>query len=477
MDAGPGKVDDDVVSALSDVTVRHEDDISPERPQALSGEISDDGANNVVALPAEDTTPTAGRSNKLCSVEDPRAILQAIAACTNNGLHMRKRRQVPQSTHQMERALAICEGRGRESPHPSVALETARVRLNLAATLSRGGRHSDALVAIRQAQDDLACLLEWASTCNQDDHGVVAIAEEARMLQCAAKYAESIELEPLDPFEADLESSSSTALGRPSVKAHSDARRLAEVSLPQTHALQSFPADGRAVCTPKSTLPADAVTPSKARERPPRRTVSLPHIQDAPQVPKAEAKAKAGTARVAASVAQGNAGRHNVARKKRGEKDIGFGLTTADLFTGRKGGKRGDTTSNIFSDFLKDADDAERARLGALHDGEQEDFRRSLLHSGKMTKLTVMSFEEQEQKKPLDSIYELRFTPLVHAMCMKSMTRLNDSRSQPSLLKECRKTGESPEVAHIKRLQKIAKSHCGVAADDKAQQRRGVPSR
>eukprot|EP00747_Dinoflagellata_sp_TGD_P212633 gnl/TRDRNA2_/TRDRNA2_85710_c0_seq1.p1 gnl/TRDRNA2_/TRDRNA2_85710_c0~~gnl/TRDRNA2_/TRDRNA2_85710_c0_seq1.p1 ORF type:complete len:601 (+),score=126.67 gnl/TRDRNA2_/TRDRNA2_85710_c0_seq1:40-1803(+) len=219
---------------------------------------------------------------------DVGALLDALTKCTTVAQQFRKKENVMRSIKQMERALLLCVGGERE--HPAVAVEAARVRLNLGAMLSRGGRHQEALTAIRIARESLSRVMEWCDSC-AGDPGIMLIADETSMLLCAAISAEAIEKEATqytDPLAAASGSAGSSE-GQPSTDAstqlYTEAAAVAEDRLPPTHPMRAYIAEyGRqAVCEPGSKKKKDARATSPLSPRSPTspRSITSPRLSDA----------------------------------------------------------------------------------------------------------------------------------------------------------------------------------------------------
>merc|ERR1719240_185936 len=115
-------------------------------------------------------------------------------------VHSRRVGDTKRAIKQLERGLVLCEGH--ECRHPAIAVEAARVRLNLSAALSCSGRHRAAKDLLSEAQKSLAEIIDWADDLaarNDEVHaltlGIRNSVEEARQLHCAAVLAEAIESE------------------------------------------------------------------------------------------------------------------------------------------------------------------------------------------------------------------------------------------------------------------------------------------
>eukprot|EP00913_Durusdinium_trenchii_P007998 g7503.t1 len=106
-------------------------------------------------------------------------LMMAAAQYTEMAASLRQKGELDRAIRTMERAVGMASKA--EYHHPAMAVETARARINLAATLSEAKRHRAALMAIKKAQNTLS--------------RAHSILEEARTLRCAGLVAESIQME------------------------------------------------------------------------------------------------------------------------------------------------------------------------------------------------------------------------------------------------------------------------------------------
>ncbi|CAK9012971.1 Putative E3 ubiquitin-protein ligase HERC1 [Durusdinium trenchii] len=119
-------------------------------------------------------------------------LMMAAAQYTEMAASLRQKGELDRAIRTMERAVGMASKA--EYHHPAMAVETARARINLAATLSEAKRHRAALMAIKKAQNTLSRVIAWAQPCS-DDPAAHSILEEARTLRCAGLVAESIQME------------------------------------------------------------------------------------------------------------------------------------------------------------------------------------------------------------------------------------------------------------------------------------------
>jgi len=378
---------------------------------------------------------------------------------------------------------AMRASRGKEQAHPALAVEGARVRLNLASVLSADGRGFEEVVQpIKEAQNELANVIAWAEECEDDDPGVGMIAEEARALQCAALMAEGIALEqnrdaPL-VFRKNGSLQSEAAPGEPAspsgggsismsvdhLQFYEDACTLAESRLPRSHPAvglaRKLRADaGRAVCA--AGAPGGAWTSQgseKRRSRP--RGVSLPRLGDS-----------GGIAQDTPESYNGWTSLGDTLGGTRSDLDVGGGGGVADdddemegvnsdantlrasqrrrpnrSSRGHRDDGRKKEKPNIFAEFIRDAE-AELEARSASKETWQEDARRRLKQIHRSTKLLLDLSEDVELK-------DKKYTNNGHKVMMQSFLRDNRSRSDPSLVREARRAGASPEVHQVKKYNK-----------------------
>jgi len=100
---------------------------------------------------------------------------------------------------------------------------------------------------------------------------------------------------------------------------------------------------------------------------------------------------------------------------------------------------------DVFTDFLRGAEMEKEARLGPLHESMQDDVRKRLNQVHRTTRLQLELLGD-------DELREKRYTRTGHRVFMRNLTRDNSCRSDPNLVAEARKVGESPELAQVKKL-------------------------
>lgn len=405
------------------------------------------------------------------SVEPPDAIIAMLHQCSTMGLLARKRGNVQAAVTHLQRAVTIAKKGGRELSHPRVAVEAARIRLNLSSVLSRAGRHTDAIDAIQEAQQSLAGVLAWANSCETAEQAVLRIAEEATMLQCAANLAEAIELEPFDQdtrptsergryqSERAKQIAKVQRLKAMQSERYGDAKALADDVLPEDHQLNQLAqlfSEGKssfseASQTVTSTISAGASgrklagsqsSPNLGQGKnrgPPPRDGSLKGKDRVPSKQSAGGRPRSGSDGKGSSP-----GTPEMKKRPPQRKDV---EADASVPVFHRSG-RGDP----FGDFLAAVEYQKQLSLGSFQNWKQEEQQRQFYEKSRKSKTDLKSFEELERTKIFDNIYELKYTRPVHHMCMMNMTRDNYSRSDYDVVKEARKYNECPEAIMIRRI-------------------------
>jgi len=334
-------------------------------------------------------SPAGGAAPRLVPVPSPeiQELMMAAAQYTDMAGSLRQKGELDRAIRTMERAVGMCTKA--EYHHPAMAVETARARINLAATLSEAKRHRAALMAIKKAQGTLQRVLQWSDDCDeQQDPAVRSIGEEARTLRCAALVAESIQMELCPgPGIEPLGSGYDAAL-------------------------------------------APALSPHGTG------TVSLP------QIPKRSDK-KSTTGAVGAA---GGAGVTSVApgegRAKRAggpaeQRPAPVKVTLRPRVVEER--------TDVFSEFLRNVEAERVARLGALNDNWEDQAKRRLGQVHRRTQLALELMGDEELK-------EKRYTNTGHQVFMKAMKKANKCWSDPTLVHEAAKEKATPEICQIRKL-------------------------
>uniref|UniRef100_A0A7S1SAX7 Uncharacterized protein n=1 Tax=Alexandrium catenella TaxID=2925 RepID=A0A7S1SAX7_ALECA len=424
-------------------------------------------------------------------------LLASLVQCTGQAMTLRKGDQPGRAIRLMERAVKMCQGR--EHSHPALAVEASRARLNLAGLLSSAGRHMEAVDVIKDAQFSLGSILAWVSDCEPGDPGVDAIATEARSLQCAALVAEAIELEPFAGAGGGSPGHS-THDRQPRRGMHEElyheARSVAKDRLPNSHPMASLAARLSEECA-VSARPAALAQPPPDADRgagapargaadkralggsgssgnlvlpavPPqgiRSTNSAAIMQSmpamvevnsevppaTPMLPGERGEVQPFTDRALSEYGFSEAGGLNGSPVLPVNSDANRSAVTRRSRTsnaavaGHVRQPKGPTNHDVFTDFLRGAELEKEARLGPLHESMQDDVRKRLSQVHRTTRLQLELLAD-------DDLKEKRYTRTGHRVFMRNLTRDNSCRSDPNLVSEARKLGESPELAQVKKL-------------------------
>lgn len=127
--------------------------------------------------------------------------------------------------------------------------------------------------------------------------------------------------------------------------------------------------------------------------------------------------------------------------KSKGAKSLSVGRSV------RYGGRRGGEPHDIFTSFLRDAEEEKEARRGAFYDSWQDDARKRLNQVHKRTRLLLQLSNDDELK-------DKKYTSNGHKVIMENLTKDNKSRSDPALVKEARQNRDTPEVFQVRKLNK-----------------------
>jgi len=423
------------------------------------------------------------------------ALFESLAKCQNQALNCKRSNRLAEAIQQMEQALEWCAGR--EGDHPAISVEASRVRLNLSAALSEAGRHTEARRAIVDADKALSSVLVWAESCGADDPGTDGIRQEACALRCAALIAEMLEIER-DGFSVSNSAASPTAAQDtlPAMQRHQElyakARELAAVGLTPAHPITSLMKGFRndsAVCATSSALAGAAPTAFDRSSSLPPLCASRVNGANGGCLPVAHSRkdsrhmqspASPKTPTIGAPTQPDRLGRASTApaaarrqRSSQGQAEDpmmdNFKEVTAQIGTRRlsmygrqsvagrpttQGGRGGKIRCDLFANFQRQDKADREARLGLLGDTWQDDTRKRLTRVQRIDRLSGASSHNPE-------LQDLRFTPIGHKLVVKTLLKDNQSRSQPTLVKEASGSGESPEVVQLKRLCKAFKDKPG----------------
>mmetsp|Transcript_32062 Transcript_32062/g.90190 ORF Transcript_32062/g.90190 Transcript_32062/m.90190 type:complete len:183 (-) Transcript_32062:54-602(-) len=102
---------------------------------------------------------------------------------------------------------------------------------------------------------------------------------------------------------------------------------------------------------------------------------------------------------------------------------------------------------DVFTDFVCHIEAEKHARRGALHDSHEDD-RKRLSQVHRTTRLMLDLINDDELK-------DKRYSQNGHKVIMHNLTRENRSRSDPALVAEATRKGESPEVNQVRKLNRL----------------------
>jgi len=379
-------------------------------------------------------------------------VIGSLMQHTSAAMAYRKKNQIPKAIKHMEKALR--ESEGHEQGHPALAVEAARARLNLSAMLASADRHLEALIAIKEAQRGLSSVLAWAGDCGEGDQGVMAIADEARTLVCAATVAEAIELESRGSEETLQQPWPPPEMEGLHTQIYMEANVLAEEGLHPQHPMATLArrmaeSCARAVCAP-AALEASVSSSSSSKK----------HLREHKPLPQLEAAAAGARSRVGQPLdgpgqAQASFGG---ADEDCGDSPRAVEPLASDGQSGRRRSavgqnkkkrsaphKKGEKT-DLFSEFTRDIEAEKLMRVNTLFDTLEHD-RRRLAQMHRTTQLTLEQSTDLELK-------DKKYTHQGHKVMMESFLQANRSRSDPSLLKQARASRTSPEVLEIQKMHK-----------------------
>eukprot|EP00928_Gymnodinium_smaydae_P071731 TRINITY_DN55233_c0_g1_i1.p2 TRINITY_DN55233_c0_g1~~TRINITY_DN55233_c0_g1_i1.p2 ORF type:complete len:412 (-),score=116.44 TRINITY_DN55233_c0_g1_i1:28-1263(-) len=380
--------------------------------------------------------------------EDARNVLAEVAQCRSSALELQTRGEAAEAVDLLDRAVNLCGPH--ESDHPVVCLEAARCLLSLAAARTASGQRLKASLAAEDAVRRLARLRAWAQGDGAEEAPAcaAAIEEEAGALErvalavwardqpretgAAAPVAASTqdgrssgEAVARSKLAATLPTGFSTGSGNGASASASHAESSGKLTLPR---LPSASGSGGAGGAWRGGPGASATISSMASTAP-----------------------AAALAAAAAGGAEGGGGASSSAPRPRA-KASGAGNGNGGGADGGGGarrvgrGKAEAVPFDIFKDFLRRAAQEKEARQGALRDKQEYDRKRlKQVHRTTRLMLDLMGDDDLKQK---------RYTFNGHKVMMQSMQKENRSRSDPSLVREAQKFGESPELYEVRKLMK-----------------------
>jgi len=360
--------------------------------------------------------------------EDVLDSLETAVQYTSMARTLREKGLLGRGIRMMERALAIVERR--EMAHPALCLEAAKVRINYAAYLSEGFRHRQALQIIKEAQETLTKLLQWAVQCPPEDFAVQALGREARALHTAAIVAQAMAVEYCADDDDDLDTPEGPD------EAAKETARVSAAGLAPDHPLamlvrQNLGTAPRVMGGRRQSNLGTAVR---------KRVSNIPLQPLAPQRPSSAGLHKEGTEPTADMLQE----------TPHQERSASRGSHRRSDYSASKAKPMGkEERMDVFKQYLRDREMARVAHLLALSDDWETQTRKKLFEVHKQTKfqLELVNVEELKEK---------RYTRVGHKVFMQNMKNSNKCWSNPDISREARKDKTAPEVCQLKKLsQKI----------------------
>eukprot|EP00434_Breviolum_minutum_P040567 symbB.v1.2.036048.t1/scaffold5000.1/size44174/2 len=340
--------------------------------------------------------------------------LETAVQYTSMAQNLRAKGLIPRAIRMMERALMITERA--ELEHPALALEACKVRLNFAAYLSEGSRNREAVKIIKEAQENLMRLVQWAFQCPPEDLAVQALGKEARTLHISAVVAEAA---ALDLFEDD---------GQPPLEDMSEDLKETARAMSSTMA-----PDHPLPVLVRKAFGVSAATRSQ-RRRSMLGDVKKKTVSNMPLTPPA---APAGEDPLpAVALPDPDPIKPETPPQGKNKKRLDDSLSRS---------KRSAEDRDVFKQYLRDREMARVAHLLSLSDDWELQTRRKLeeVHRQSKFELELMNVDELKEK---------RYSRLGHKVYMHQMRNMNKSWSDPNISREAKKDKTSPEIFHLKKL-------------------------
>eukprot|EP00435_Cladocopium_sp_Y103_P056695 s107_g19.t1 len=350
------------------------------------------------------------------ATEDVLESLETAVQYTSMAQKLRAKGLIPRAIRMMERALMITQRS--ELEHPALALEACKVRLNFAAYLSEGYRNREAVKVIKEAQDSLTRLVQWAVQCPPEDLAVQALGREARTLHCSAVVAEAA---ALDLFEDD---------GQPPLAEMSEelkeTARATSSTLPPDHPLPFLV---------RKAFGTSAASRTSQRKRSVLKDVTRMTVSNILLSPTA---APAGEDPLPAVTAppETELPKPETPPQAKNKKRLDDSLSRS---------KRSAEDRDVFKQYLRDREMARVAHLLSLSDDWEMQTRRKLEEVHRQAKFEL-------ELTNVDELKEKRYSRLGHKVYMHQMKTMNKSWSDPNISREAKKDKTAPEIFHLKKL-------------------------
>lgn len=394
----------------------------------------------------------SGETPDLVKDEDIRVALSVLAKCTDLAVQGRMKDQPTLCVKHLERALSISKPLERFT---TVALATAKARLNLSAALSRAGRHNDAMSSIKTAQDSIEQVLSGRTKQHpRTDPDLAMLVEQAHAFQVAAIIAEGIEVEGFNEASGVVSTTEEPSLQE---QIYADACAWGEAHLRTAHPIFTLANKLHSLSAVRAE--ADGLERKYAGTRPPGESnevrpsalaeagaafAQVPPAASAPSTDE-DAFLQHGLESQPQSPSEAACLKTPQARSKPKAKKVvveTLGPRQRALLKKDAGGR-----GNVFADYLRDIEIADEERRAGFHD-VQEESRKNLKETSRMSKIQMMVYQDDHH------IHDIMYTPYIHKLRMQQMGNINMSRSDPLLLKEAQHSHLSPEVVNARKFRK-----------------------
>lgn len=383
------------------------------------------------------------------SGDEIKEVAISVAQFTELAQNLQQKGLISRAIRMMERAVLTCSSH--ESNHPALAVEAAKARVNLAAVLSEGMRHDEALAVIKEAQAGLAQILKWAGECQPPDPVVVSIQKEATQLRLAAILAEQIQLELCFPEDqaslklpdelAQEAKDTASGLGARHPLSSLVSATVGSVTFQRSTNKASFQARASRLGLGSSLGPGGASGPlGQAASKgvlagpPSRQAPASP--SSLPTLPAAEEQSQEKPS--SAARPSPNESRPNSRAEVQAE---------SSLAPRARPKFEPEEKVDVFTDFLRGIQAERVAELLRKNDDWEEQTKSKLRQVHRTTKLFL-------ELSPDDELKEKRYTRTGHQVFMKGMKAGNKCWSDPNLCYEARKEKISPEVMQMRRMNK-----------------------
>lgn len=388
-----------------------------------ASELKEEALPKVSFMPAEpeedvqpEETVLSQKNASLCrgTTEDVLDGLETVVQYTNMACRLRAKGLMPRAIRMMERALMISHRFGQG--HPALALETCKVRLNFAAYLSESFRNREAIKAIKEAQESLGRLVQWAAQCPEES-AAQALGQEACNLRCCALVAEAMALDLLEDGKPPPEEISE------------ELKEMASVTI------SSMPADHPLRSLVRRALGSHTARPTGQKKKLPKKSVSN-------LILKLAGAQKGGEGPFAAPEPE-----PDVPTPETPVTPVAKQLKYAETPSRHKPGAE---EQDVFKQYLRDLELARVAHLLSLSDDWEMQARKKLDNCRRKARFELELVD-------LDELKEKRYSHQGHKVFMQQLQKMNKSASDPNIRRAARKDKTAPETFHLKKLSRKIK--------------------